>query len=338
MAGKYANQKLQLGHENGGAGTAVAATTIWRGHGMLEDAREQIVITDRVGIVVPSARIAVANLLGHLAMPATPATFEQLPYILEAGLKDVTPAQDGTGDGYIYAYDVGKTSVNTLKSYTIEGGDDQDVEEMEYSQVESFALSGKYGELLQMSAEWFGRQITSSSFTGALSVPTVEEIVGAKGTLYIDDVGTSPGTTQVSAGNLLEFSLDVTTGWLPRLVMDSGELYFYESIFDDETFEAKLTMKWRHTSDAVTEKGNWQSETPRVIRLEFKGSAFGTGGTVYDDKTLLIDMVGIWEKFNALENDSGDSVVSADFMVGYDETADITPLAITVVNELTTLP
>ena len=45
---------------------------------------------------------------GSLAMAATPATFEQLPHILEAGIKSVgTGAADGAGTGKIYAYPIG---------------------------------------------------------------------------------------------------------------------------------------------------------------------------------------------------------------------------------------
>jgi hypothetical protein len=337
MAGKYANQKVQLGAEST-KGSAVAATTIWRGHGDLVDDRNQIKIPEKVGIAVPTNRIAVGALLGKMTMPATPATFEQLPYILEAGIIKETPTQDGAGTDYIYVYEMGKTTVNTIRTYTIESGDDQNAEEMEYGVVESFTLSGKYGELLQMSASWFGRQVANTTFTGSLSVPSVEEIIAANGSLAIDDNDGTMGSTSIAAGSLLEFNLSVNTGRQPRFTIDSSQKYFYEDTFDRQQFAAKLGMTWRHSADAKLERDNWRSETPRMIRLMFQGSAVGTPGTTYSVLTLLIDMVGVYTKFNAIENDSGDSIVKAEFDIGYDETADIESLKITVVNELAALP
>ena len=83
--GYSANQKIQIGAE-ATPGSAVPATTIWRGKGSLEDARTMILTPEQLGYTVPSARIATSFLQGKLAMPATDATFHQLPYILEAGI------------------------------------------------------------------------------------------------------------------------------------------------------------------------------------------------------------------------------------------------------------
>lgn len=334
--GYSATQKLQIGKETT-KGTAVAATTIWRGTGMLEDARNQIVIKETVGKAVPSARIATSFLLGKLNMAATPATFEQLPYILEAGIKAATPSADsGTGD--IYVYDVGLAAVNTVRSYTIEGGDSTAAEEMEYSTVESFVLSGKYGELMQMSANWFGRQVSSTTFTSALTLPTVEEVKASRGVLYIDEPGGTLGTTAITAGAIVDFNLNVNTGRVARSTVDSGAEYFLLDTFDQEKFSGKLTITWRHNSDATAEKVKWQAGTPRQLRLKFTGSALGTPGA-HTYKSVIIDLVGIYTKFSALENESGDSTVKAEFEVGYDATANITPMTITVVcDDLAALP
>lgn len=327
--GYSANQKIQIGAEST-KGTAVAATTIWRGKGSLEDARTQVVTPEQIGYTVPSARIATSYLQGKLAMPATPATFHQLPYILEAGILSCTPTPDsGTGD--IYLYPMGHTSVNTIRTYTIESGDDTAAEEMEFSFVESFVLSGKYGELVQMSANWLGRQVTTGiTFTGSLTAPTVEEIVGGKGTLYIDEPSGTLGTTAITAGAILDFNLNVTTGLVARSTIDSGTAYFLTDIYDREKFKAALSLTWRHNSDAVAERAKWAAGTARQIRLKFTGSALTTSGT-YTYHTLFIDLVGIYTKFSALENDSGDSTIKAEFEAGYDPTADITPLSFTVV-------
>jgi hypothetical protein len=326
--GYSANQKIQIGAE-GTPGSAVPATTIWRGKGSLEDARTMILTPEQLGYTVPSARIATSFLQGKLAMPATDATFHQLPYILEAGILKCTPTPDsGTAD--IYVYPMGHTTVNTIRTYTIESGDNTAVEEMEYAFVESFAISGKYGELLQMSANWIGRQVTTSAFTGSLTVPTVEEIIGGKGTLYIDEPSGTLGTTPITAGAILDFNLAVNTGRFPRATVDSGTAYFLKDTYDREKMSAKLSLTWVHNSDATTEKGHWKTGTARQIRLKFVGSAIATPGT-YSYHTLYIDLVGIYTKFSALDQDNGDSIIKAEFEAGFDPTANITPLSFTVV-------
>lgn len=337
MAGLSGNRKIQLGAE-ATMGTAVPATTIWRGGPAgIEDASEWIAIPDKPGILIPTDRAAKAALLAKLAMPAEAATFQQLPYFLEGGIKKVTPTQDGAGSDYIYDYAVGLTSVNTFRSYTLEAGDNQEVKEMEYALVESFNLAGGQRELVKMAGTWFGRQVTVSAFTGALSVPSVEEIAATSGALAIDAVGGSFGGTPVTAGNLLRFNLNVTTGLIPRFTMDSGELYFVEHVFNDEAFGATLELTFRHDSPVNTEEGNWRSGTSRLIQLKFEGSQFGTPGTTYTYHTLLINMCGRWEKFNPIEAEDGDTIVTGTFKCGYNETA-AKGLQIIVVNELSALP
>jgi len=334
--GRFANQKIQMGAE-GTPGLAIPATTIYRGIGQIEDARDLRLVTERLGVCVPSNRVVVPGLLAKCTWAATPATFHQLPYILEAGISIETPTPDsGTGD--VYAYEMGKAAVNTLRSYTIEGGDNVAAEEMEYSFVEKFVLSGKYGDFMQMSANWTGRQVTSSAFTGSLSVPTVEEINAMAGALYIDAVSGTMGNTPITAGTLLEFNLDVTTGWKPRFCIDDGKTYFLEPSFDVDAFKAICNLTFRHTTAGAAERAKFAAETPAQIRLKFVGSTLTTPGT-YTYHTLQIDMTGIYTKAGTLENDMGDSTTKLEFTIGYDETADISPLAfLVVVDDYAALP
>ena len=223
MMGQKWAQKIQLGRETT-AGTAVAATSIWRGvGGMIKDVREVTMVEEQVGFVQNILRSYIGSIGGSLSMAATPATFEQLPHILEAGIKTVgTGAADGVGSGKIYDYVKGTTSIETLKTYTIETGDNQQAEEMEYSFVESFTLSAARGEAVMMSADWIGRQVTNTTFTGSLTVPTVDEVLAGTGLLYIDANSGTIGTTAVT-GTLLDWELNVTTGWRGKWTNDTGQ-------------------------------------------------------------------------------------------------------------------
>lgn len=111
MAGIKALRRLQIGKETV-AGTAVAATTIWRGVGTLEDQQKVEWPVEDIGYVSGVDRTYVPQLLGALSMDSIPATYEQLPYLLEASIKDCTPAADGTGGtGYKYVYTLDRKSV-----------------------------------------------------------------------------------------------------------------------------------------------------------------------------------------------------------------------------------
>lgn len=332
--GVKALRKIQIGKETT-AGTAVAATTIWRGMGTIEDQREIRRIDEDVGVLQRTNRSATPKLLAGLAMDAVPATFEQLPYILEAGVKHVnTGAADGSGSGKIYAYTMPVASANTLTYYTLEGGDDQQAEEIEYGHVQSFVIGGEGADLVTMAAQWVGRQVSKCSFTGAQSIPTVEEILFGKGSVYIDNAA-GMGDTQKS-GTILGFELNVAnTGIRQKWPADGLGTYF--SFVVTTPAEATLQLTFEHDGTAVAEKDAMIAETPRAIRLSFDGATLGTAGTTYTYKTLQIDAWGKWDPFSKIDERDGNDIVTGTLQLAYDET-DAKMLEITVVNELASLP
>lgn len=343
MGGYKALSKVQLGAEST-PGTAVAADFIWRGpFAGLQDSRETVMVEEDIGVAMPSSRKFNANLFAEMSMPATPATPEQFPHILEAGVKGgVTGVEDGTGgSGYMYEYPFGISSINTVKTYTIESGDNAAAEEAEYSVVSQFVLSAVRGELVQMSAEWFGRQVSASTFTGALTPPTVSEIAAVNSELYIDDDDGAFGDTLITAGNLLEAVLTVSTGQAALFTADSGQLYFVQNYFNIEEVEATLELKFLHDTAAIAERAKWRANENRVVRLNFIGDALGTAGSGptlgSGNKGIQVDFPGSYESFSAVEHEDGLSIVTATLTGGY--IAELgEALTIRVVNELASLP
>lgn len=332
MAGSKALRKLQLGKESV-AGTPVAATTIWRGMGMLKDQREKNYPEENVGIMGGTLRSYVARQWGELSMPAVEATYEQLPYLFEAGVAIETPTQDGTGSGYIYNYLAPTTSLPTTRTYTIEGGDNQQAEEFDYCFVKRIVLSGEGQGALMMSADWLGREVTNTTFTPALSIPSVSEIIFNNATLYIDDSGGTIGSTQVS-DTLFKAELDYTTGLSEYWAVD-GSLDF--SIVKFVPDEIKLKLTYEHNSSAVTEKGKWRTNDIRLVRLSFPGAALGTPGTTYSTKTFILDMAVNYDDFSELGENNGNDIYEIEATVRYSET-DALKLDATIVNELSVLP
>ena len=333
MAGSRALRKLQLGKEST-KGTPVAATTIWRGMGVIKDNREVMFPEEDVGILGGTDRSYIARYWSELAMPAVESTFEQIPYIFTAGVEGLTTGSADTGgSGYIYQYDAPTTAQNTTTTYTIEGGDDQQAEEFDYAFVKHFNLSGDGQGALMMSADWTGRVTTNSTFTGSLSIPSVEEIIVNKATLYIDNAGGTIGTTTVS-NTLFGLDFDYTTGLQEYWAVD-GSLDF--SLTKFTTDDIVLTATYEHNASAVSEKAKYRDGDVRLVRLKFEGSALTTAGTTYTYKTLILDMAGVYEDWSELQDQDGNDVVTATLRVRYSETDSFKFQAV-VVNENATLP
>lgn len=332
MAGIVPLQKVQLGREST-AGTAVAATVIYRGKAaMIQDALEVVLVDEQIGVLGGTDRSYIPFVEAKVTFPDTEATFEQILHFLEAGIKTATAVQDGSGTDYIYTYAFPTTSKNTIKTYTIEGGDDQQEEEFAYAFVEKFKLSGKSKEAVMMSGDWIGRQVSASTFT-SLSLPTVESILFQKGKLYIDAIGGTVGTTQVSS-SLLGFELNVITGWHTKYTAD-GTLYF--TFHEAGNPEVELKVTWEHNTNATTEKTNWRAQTPRQIQLKFEGSTVGTPGTTYSVKTLIVNLSGKWMTFDAITGENGNSVITGTFRARLNSTSGYMATII-VVNELSAVP
>lgn len=334
MAGIKALRKLQLGKETV-AGTAIPATTIWRGVGTIDDTRKMVKVVEDVGTLIPPSREYTASYGGELAMESVEATFEQLPYILSASIdRIVTGAADGGGSGHIYTYNFPEATQNTIKTYTIEGGDNESSEYMEYSYVNDFTLTGKGGEAVMMAANWIGRNVTVTAFTTGISIPTVEEIKFSKGTLAIDAVTTGYGDSPKSS-TFLEMSFSYKSGWMPVWTADGGSGLTFNFIKCNAP-EAILDITFEHEATSVAEKAAWRASTPRLIQVKFEGEALGTGAT-YTKKSLILNLAGKWSKFSKLGERDGNDIIVGTFVVGYDPTkADAGQII--VVNEVSALP
>ena len=335
MAGIKSLRKLTLGRE-ASSGTAVNATTYWRGVGTIEDTRVTTFPEEDVGYISGLDRSYQPSVGALLAMESTPATFEQVLHILEAGVKLIgTGASDGGAgaSGKIFNYTFPTTSKNSIKTYTIYGGDDQYSDRMEYAFVQDFKLTGKGGEAVMMEATWAARQSGSAAFAGSPTIPTVEEVLFSKGALYVDAVtGTIGGT--VKSNTFLGMDLSVKTGWVPVLGAN-GQLYF---MFAKLTApEILLNITFEHDSHGGDQKAAWRAGTSKLVRLNFPGSNLGTAGTGFTTKVLRVDLAGRWEKFDKLGEENGNDILTGTFRARYNSSEALFA-AIKVVNELATVP
>ena len=332
MAGIKALRKLQFGWEVT-PGTAVAATKVYRGLGVIDDQREVVFPEENVGLIADQDRAYIPFYLAQIEAEPVEATFEQLIFFGSMGIKTLTPAADGVGTGKIWDFAAHYAStLNSIKTATIEGGDDQQAEEVEYCFVDTLKLSGKPKEAWKMSATIKGRQASTTTFTGALTPGTVEEILFGKTKLYIDAVGGTIGTTLVS-NTLMGFDLEIKTGIVPVFSGD-GNLYFSFHKFTKP--EIKLDIIYEHNASAVTEKAAWRNATSKLFELKSEGSALGTPGTAYTYKTVKADLCGKYAKFEKLDEIDGNDIVKATINARYNSTA-AKFFNLIVVNEVATL-
>lgn len=332
-AGIKALRKIQIGKETT-MGTAVNATTIWRGEGTLKDDRVIEFVNEDVGLLEPTDRSYVPKLGALVSLDDTPATFEQLPYLLVASMESITTGTTDTGgSGKVWQFDAATTAANAVRTLTIEGGDNIRADDVEYAYVEEATLSGAKGEAVMMGATLRGRQATDSEFTGSLSVPTVEEILFGKGKLYID--ATTMGTTQKTE-TFLGFSLTIPSGW-KEVYTGDGNLYFTKLEYvgrRDNPITGEITLE--HDATAEAEVNAARAETLRLLRMIFFGNALTTAGT-FTYKTLRIDLPIKYTEVPELGDEDGDDIVTLPFKTVYDVTG-ARAASIIIVNELTTLP
>lgn len=328
-------RKLQLGIENT-AGTQTAATYILRSEGTMEDGTVRNYVDESVGYFVPTDRSYEAYTIANLAIESSPMTFEELPYILTAGVKqDDTGTQDGTGSGYIYTYAFSTTSANTIDTLSLEAGDNQQVWESAYGVVKDFEISGEGGgesDAVMYSANLVAQEWSKDSFTG-LSLSAVEEAIFSKSELYIDAIGGTMGSTQ-STSTMVDFSLSATTG-VEEMFTGDGALTFTDALLRSRP-EITLELGMLYNSNTITEIDNWLAGTSRQIEVKLVGSALNTAGTEYTYKAVRIQLPGSWESFSGLDEVQGGDRVTGTFKAGYNTTAGAGP-SIIVVNENTSL-
>jgi hypothetical protein len=342
-AGRYNLSKVQMGFEST-PGTPVAATWIWRGVAGHIDSQPVIrEVMEQVGLIGGTDRTVLTANLAVLELPETDATYEQLPVLFASGFGGAkTGVADGSGSsGYKYLTTFPTTAGPTMtgKFLTVETGDDVQAEELEYGHVVSINLKGTGGDVVLVTATLHGRKGTETTFTGALSLSTVEEIVFGKGRLYLDAIGGTIGTTQVSE-QLLAFDITFNATWEKKYTFD-GSLDWTFPHYVTHEITGSLTFEHDSTDivGTVSEKTNWKNQTARLMRLQILGAALATAGsgTSFSGfKGLRIDLPIKWTKFEKVGEQNLNSIIVANFKSRYNATA-ATGGSVLIVNEVAAL-
>lgn len=214
------------------------------------------------------------------------ATYEQIIHFLAMALKGgVTPVVPGGGtDSREWTFTPNLITKNIQDSYTFEYGDDDQEWESGFSLVDNLELAFALNEVVTLRADLFARFPVKSTFTAALSIPAVNELVASNAKVFIDGTFAAVGTTQKStlvAGATVRFP----TGLGPVKYAD-GSLDFSAVAERKRHLEMDLDLVMQ--ADAITEYDNWVSQADRAIRLEIEGAII-EGAIKY---RIRVDVIG----------------------------------------------
>lgn len=331
--GIRAFRKLQLARNaDSDSDDIVAATTILRANGTIEDTRNLYFVSEDVGIATGTDRTNTSLYGGKLSVDPIEATYEQFPHFLEMSIQAATPSFD-SGDVYVWNYPIPTTSFNALKYYTLEGGDNAGAEVVNYVSCMDWTLSGKGGEAWMMSANLFGKQVQPQAFSGGATLPSVNTANFSQSFFYIDADSDTWGTTLVS-NTLLAATLKYNAKLVAKPAANGTLTYAY--VVQTQP-DITLSVTFEHNAGAITEKANWRAETPRLIRLLNQGPAFTNPGNTYTKRSIIADLAGKWLKFNKIGEQNGNDVLEGTFQVRYNATQ-ASAGNIAVVNALASLP
>ncbi len=303
MGNKWAT-KVQYGLESVN-GTAVAADTMLLCRAPIPESDRQVHIPQvdmgvRSDMLLSAAVVRKVLAEGITIEDQDGAYFQMLPVLLSMALKNITQAEQNGGEAdWLWTAAAPQTGAETLDSVTLEVGDDSQAYEIAYCLAQSlnFKIDCVSGEV-HVSADCFGDQVTLTTITGGLSIPSsVEMMVGGLARLYIDDTWAGLGGTEFAA-SLINADITIECGGHPKFFgsaqrkMDSHGQSAIRAI-------AKLTLE--RNAAVVAEELNYRpasghAVTERFVRLALSGTQIGAG----DVQNLTIDLAGVWTAWGSL--------------------------------------
>ena len=347
MPGRKPLSRIQFGRETT-PGTMVPATARMRYNGgFLSDDRTPEFIEEAVGIF-RTDRSVITAVDASLDIPETPATPEQLPYafaMLFGGA--IAGSADGAGSsGYRYATTIPTTATPANNyAYTVEGGDDYEVERMGYAKFIELTLKGAAKSKITMSGKLMAQRVErlGTAFAAAALVD-VNDLVFGLARLYLDAIGGTIGTTQIT-NQFKGFELTFKAMWEKQFTGEAsttnGPIWTFAT-FADYEITGKLTLLH---DPAVSGSGGlkefFRSQTPRLMRIDCLGAAYATPGTgttfTGGRRGIRIDLPIKVTKVPPISDDAKVSLVTVEFESRYNATA-ATAGSITICNETSALP
>lgn len=281
--GLKAWRRGQLGKE-ATPGTPVVATRILHYDTMeIADNRELYQPEEELNTLALHTRSQIINIPPADITIEGDLTFEDIVYWLQGALKGAQAPTQPDPAADLYTFEPLFTATNAQTTYTIEGGDNEEAIEVEFAYVEKIEITWATNEPVKVTVTLKGRQVTATTFTGALTVPTVETASGGNVSLYADPLMADVGDTVWPDCAVVEGKITINSGLTPVHRSGCG-LYFAKVIEQRRTIiEAEITVEENATADAF--RTHYHNATPYAWRVKFEGTEIDTGF----DRELVID-------------------------------------------------
>ncbi|MCP4415961.1 MAG: hypothetical protein GY805_05020 [Chloroflexi bacterium] len=309
MAGELWRGAFQIGKETT-AGTTVAATRKMYFGPDSRLARERAARPHKFATAsrdnVRALTLGSTEISGTVTMPLSAS--ELIELLLMSIRADVAGVLQTAA--YLWTFTPG-TSLNAA---TLEWDDGARVWEAGGCYVNSLKFSGNVREGATVEAEIFGMNLAATTLTAALSDRTPDFIEGWETKMFVDNLGATPGTTQVT-GTLINWEVEINN--------QLGRKYFAENTQDvgsittgELEIKAKLMFEASNAA-ALTEFNNWDGVTERLVRLDF-GNNEQIAGSEY--KYVKLDIPGAWDAFDLGGSDEGTRTYDLGLQYIYDST------------------
>jgi hypothetical protein len=240
---------------------------------------------------------------------------------------NITPTQPSAGpqpNHYLWTIEPGLTTQNTpdiangIDTFTLEYGGNVQAYETEYIFTTELEISGEVNEAVKFKWAFQGRQVTETTFTGALTAPTTHQYFAMNNAKwYVDTSYAGIGGTQ-KTGVLKAFTWTLETGFTARFTADGN--YYYAALNEDRkkvTFEAQL---WRDGTIAEAELDKFLAQTTSYQRLALFGNTEMDSGQA-DKPYIYLDMALKHTEVPELDDEDGTRVVTFTGEAFYDTTA-----------------
>ncbi len=336
--GERAFTKMYYGKESAAAhGTQVAATRQIVGGTVspITPDRKPRYPEEDLGVRARAMRSVVDEYLVKDALNLNDGYFQILPMLFSIGLKgNITPTEQTAGQGdYLWTHTPSLTGSNAPDSITLEKGDDVQAFEAEYAMCERIRISGQISQdggdsPVSIAAELFARQWTPTTFTGAISIPTVTPMNAKLARFYLDTSWAGVGGTEKSI--LRGFDIDIITGVYPVFLGSAVRTFATHA----ESYPEMLaTFTFEGNSDADTIFDAFQSQALAVARLKITGPLIGTGVA----HSLTLDMGGTWEEVTPLGSVEKGNNLHAALLHGYYDLTGAKTIQAAVSTNMTTM-
>jgi hypothetical protein len=279
-------RRAQISNVEGTPGTAEAAVEVLPGTILYDDGvtihRPE---EDRNNLAANMADDVIAGREAHLTW-AFDLNFRHICWALAMSIcGNITPTQPDAmyePNAYLWTFTPALTAdgntpdqTDGIDTFTIECGDASRAYEVEFAFGTRIEISGAPNEVVKVSVEITGRQVTSGiTFTAALTAQSVQKAPFNLSKVYIDTSWANLGTTQVT-GMVKGITWALDTMFTASYGPD-GNLYF--TSLDEDRKAPEITLVLKRNSDALTEETAWENRTTRFIRWEILGTTELDGG------------------------------------------------------------